>query len=87
MGLFDFVKDPAGEIADSIEDGTEVVVGNIGKIAVAGVSGAVDAGRKIFRENGSRMVAGITIAVLTYAGFKMLQRIAPPYNVSKMYNP
>lgn len=89
MGLFDFVKDPAGEIADSIEDGTEVVVGNIGKIAVAGVSGAVDAGKEIFRENGSRMVAGITIAVLTYAGFKMLQALypPPPYNISKLYNP
>ena len=89
MGLFDFVKDPAGEIADSIEDGTEVVVGNIGKIAVAGVSGAVDAGKEIFRENGSRMGAGITIAVLTYAGFKMLQALypPPPYNISKLYNP
>ena len=44
---------------------------------------------EIFRENGSRMVAGITIAVLTYAGFKMLQALypPPPYNISKLYNP
>ena len=37
------MNDPASEVADEIADGTEIVLGNIGKVAVAAVEGGVRA--------------------------------------------
>jgi hypothetical protein len=88
MGLFDFVKDPAGEIADEVKDGTEVVLGNIGTITVAAVEGAVVATKQAVRGKETQIISAITIVVLVYASFKLLQSIYQvPFNAGKMYNP
>lgn len=78
MGLFDTIKDPAGEIADEIADGTEVVIGNIGKIGVAAVGGGATALKDAFRKHGAEIAAGITIFVICVAGWHALKIVYPP---------
>jgi hypothetical protein len=77
MGLFDFIKDPAGEIADEVKDGTEFVAGNIGKIGEAAVLGV----RESVRGKEVQIISWITVSVLVVAGWKALRIIYPPSGI------
>lgn len=87
MGLFDFVKDPAGEIADEVKEGTEVVLGNIGKIGVAAVEGAIVGTREAVKGREVKVITGITCAVFIFVGFHLLKTLVGPTNITKTYNP